>query len=161
MKTTYLIAGMLALGVGAGAAVAHQSGQGPRGMERISFEKLDANGDGKITQAEMEAQKKARFTAADTNGDGMLSADEMLAQGKARAGERMAKRMEQRIGQMIEKRDTNGDGMLSIDEIGGKRDGNMFFKRLDTDGDGAVSAEEFAVRKGGQRMQHGGNPASE
>ncbi len=159
MKTTYWIAGVLVAGLGAGVvgmASAHQGGPG-----QISFETLDANGDGKLTQAELEAQKTARFTATDTNGDGMLSAAEMLAQGKARMGDRMAKRMEQRIGKMIERRDANGDGMLSISEMEAMPKGDQLFKRLDANGDGAITAEEYAARKGGPGMRRGDKPMSE
>lgn len=159
MKTTYWIAGVLVAGLGAGVvgmASAHQGGP-----QRVSFETLDTDGDGKLTQAEMEVQKKARFTATDTNGDGMLSAEEMLAQGKARAGERMAKRMEQRIGKMIERRDTNGDGMLSISEMEATAKGDQLFKRLDANGDGAITVEEYAARKGGHGMRRGDKPMSE
>ncbi len=159
MKTTYWIAGVLVVGLGAGVAgmaIAHKGGP-----SQISFETLDTNGDGKLTQAELEAQKTARFTATDTNGDGMLSADEMLAQGKARMGNRMAKRMEQRIGKMIERRDTNGDGMLSISEMEAMPKGDQLFKRLDANGDGTITAEEYAARKGGPGMRHNGKPVSE
>ncbi|MCF6317393.1 MAG: calcium-binding protein [Marinosulfonomonas sp.] len=157
MKTW--IAGVLVAGLGAGVvgmASAHQGGPG-----QISFETLDTNGDGKLTLAEMAAQKKARFTATDTNGDGMLSADEMLAQGKARMGDRMAKRMEPRIGKMIERRDANGDGMLSIGEMEATAKGDLLFERLDANGDGAISAEEYAARKGERGMRRGAKPMSE
>lgn len=46
---------------------------GPGGREPVSFQELDADGDGQVTQQEMEAHRTARFTEADTNGDGMLS----------------------------------------------------------------------------------------
>lgn len=147
MKAVYLIAGVLAVGV-AGMAAANQGGAG-----RISFKALDTNGDGKITQAEMDASKKARFAASDANGDGMLSADEMAAQGK----ERMAKR----IGRMIAKRDADGDGMLSFAEMGAGRDGNRLFMRVDANGDGAVTAQEFAEAKSKWRARRGGKPVSE
>ena len=147
MKAVYLIAGALVVGF-VGMANANQGG-----MARISFEALDTNGDGKITQAEMDASKKARFAASDANGDGMLSADEMAVQGK----ERMAKR----IGQMIAKRDADGDGMLSLAEMGAGRNGNRLFMRVDTNGDGVVTAEEFAEAKSRRRAHGGGKPASE
>lgn len=95
MKTTYWIAGVLVVGLGAGVigmANAHQFGY-QNGPERISFTMLDTDGDGKLTQAEMAAMKTAQFAKIDTNGDGMLSADEMLARGNAKMNERMFKRI--------------------------------------------------------------------
>ena len=46
-----------------------------------SFEKMDANGDGKVTQDEYLAAQtellKQRFAAMDANGDGVVTKDEM------------------------------------------------------------------------------------
>jgi hypothetical protein len=139
MKRTLWITTAVAVLLGAGAitAVAHD-GSG-RGGPKIEFAQLDADGDGKITQAEMDAHKAARFAEADTNGDGALDAEEMMAH----AAERMKGRMGDRMGKMIERHDTNGDGKLSMDEMASDR-GNRMFERLDEDGDGAISAEEFA-----------------
>ena len=161
MKMTYWIAGVLVVGIGVGAASAHQGGQGPRGIGKMTFEAFDTDGDGKVTLAEMDALKQARFTAADTDGDGMLSSEEMIARGMSRAGERMAKRMEKRIGHMIEKRDATGDGMLSFDEMGQNQEGNRLFERMDANSDGAVTAEEFAQAKTKWRAGHGGAADSE
>lgn len=176
MKNSYWIAGVLAVVLGAGVVgVANANQDGPchkgeagshgsrGGPAPISFETLDADSDGKVTPAEIEAQKIARFKASDTDGDGMLSAEEMLAQGERAENERRV----QRVKKMIERLDTDGDGKLSAAEVQamGKGDrgskGEGMFKRLDTDGDGAISAEEYKAHKGprmghkGPRMGHG------
>ena len=158
MKKSYWIAGVLVVGLGAGVvgmANAHQSGSDGRGgmgpMGQISFEVLDADKDGKVTQAEMDAHKTAEFNKADSNGDGLLSADEMLA----RANSKMADRMGDRLKQMIARIDTDKDGMLSQAEMQGMPRGKGMFAQLDTDGDGAISAEEFAARKEGRKGGHG------
>lgn len=184
MKKSYWVAGVLAVVLGAGVvgmANANQNGPchkggfgshgshsgfgGRGGPAPVSFETLDADGDGKVTPAEIEAQKTARFKASDTDGDGMLSVEEMIAQGERRESERRV----QRVKKMIERLDTDGDGKLSADEVQamGKGDGGSkgeeMFKRLDTDGDGAISAEEYKARKGprmghkGPRMGHEGH----
>lgn len=61
-----------------------------RAAER--FKKLDANGDGGVTQAEIDAARKQgeaeRFKRLDTNGDGKLSQAEMEAGRKAMMGDR-------------------------------------------------------------------------
>jgi Ca2+-binding EF-hand superfamily protein len=150
MKKTILSAGIIAVALGgmiAGtAALAKQHG----GMERPSFEQLDTNADGQITQEEMQARGEARFAMADTDSDGKLSAEEMMAS-RAKAGEDCVKRM-------IEKRDTDGDGFLSLEEMRPngdkqKKGKGRGFERMDADKDGAISKEEFdtAMAKHGKR----------
>ena len=125
-------------------AVAHGDGpkDGPRDAMRAEhmekrFTEMDADKDGKITAAELEAFRAARFAAADANGDGKLSLEEMDA---ARAEQR-----KERFGRMIAKLDKDGDGQLSAEEMPARGDRMM---KLDTDGDGAVSLEEMKAAKG-------------
>ena len=121
------------------------------------FATLDADGDGLITQEELQAAGDARFAAADTDGDGALSAEELQARIVANAGDRAA----QGATRMIERLDANEDGLLQREEIaerGGDRMERMF-DRADSDDDGAISAEEFAEvaeRRGDHRGGHGG-----
>jgi Ca2+-binding EF-hand superfamily protein len=77
---------------------------------RIMFDKLDANKDGQVTAAEMEAGRpgkaKGMSTAdkikmVDTNGDGAVSADEHAAGAKA----------------MFDKMDSDQDGYLTKSEM--------------------------------------------
>ena len=60
------------------------------------FKKFDANGDGGVTQAEIDAARKQgeaeRFKKLDTNGDGKLSQAEMEAGRKAMMGDRGGRR---------------------------------------------------------------------
>ncbi|MGX9357211.1 EF-hand domain-containing protein [Roseobacteraceae bacterium S113] len=147
-------AGKLALGgalivlMAAGPVLAER-GPGGKGGPRMSFEQLDADGDGALTKAEIQNAGAARFAAADTNGDGLLSADEMAAQA--------SKRHADRIGKMMERADANGDGMLSLEELEAQRGARAerrmerMFDKLDADGDGAISSAEFEARKSGKR----------
>lgn len=71
------------------------------------FERLDANGDGVLTQAELaeraarrEQRRQERFAKADTDQDGQLSRAEFVAVG------------EQWFGRL----DRNGDGTITPDE---------------------------------------------
>jgi Ca2+-binding EF-hand superfamily protein len=48
------------------------------------FDHLDTNGDGVITEAEMDARQTERFNEKDTNGDGMISKEEFNARAHAR-----------------------------------------------------------------------------
>jgi len=155
MKTTYWIAGVLAVGLGAGIASVAVANQG--GPNRPSFEMLDANKDGKLTQAELDAHKAQEFAKADTDGDGMLSSDEMLARAKAQQGERMTNR----ISKMIARVDTDKDGKLSAAELQAMPRGKGMFNRMDADGDGAITAEEFAAHKPRRGMRNGKHRGSE
>ncbi|MEQ8556718.1 MAG: EF-hand domain-containing protein [Henriciella sp.] len=142
-----LIAGTTTVGV-AGYAIA-QPYNGGRGQ---MIEKMDTNGDGQITKAEVEAHKAQRFAEADANGDGSLSMAEMEA---FRAVQR-ARRMEARQQAMFDRRDANGDGVISADEFGGR--GAMMFDRLDVDDDDIITADEIGamkVKRG--RGKHGGD----
>ena len=69
MKSTSFIAVIVAtsglLGAGAALAKPGHGGFGPK----MSFEELDTDRDGQVTQAELEAHKAARFAETDSNGD--------------------------------------------------------------------------------------------
>ncbi|MBA4323704.1 MAG: calcium-binding protein [Rhodobacter sp.] len=154
-KKTVLVA--LALtGAMIGTAALAQSkgmwGEGRGGMLTEMFEAIDADSDGKITLAELEAHRKAEFAAADTNGDGALSPDELSAHQLARIQARLAERTQA----MLDNMDNDGNGSLSEDEMG-KGPGERHFARLDTDNDGAISkaeAEEAMQHRG--KRGHGG-----
>lgn len=159
LKITLLIAAMAS----AGLMTTAEAKGGPRGGERASFEDLDANADGEVSLAEIQAHGAARFAEADADGDGALSAEEMLAQADARR--------EGRIERMIERLDENGDGLLQQAELEAARQGRRgpdpaaMFERLDADESGGISQEEFETareargggRHGGPRGERGGD----
>ncbi len=162
MKMTPVIAGILAATIGL-TGVTAANAQGRSEGPRADFSELDADGNGEVTIAEMQAYGKARadarFAEADTNGDGSLSAEELLAQ-------RDSDRAERRIDRMIERMDADGNGTLERAEL--TRDGEdqsermeKRFSRLDTDESGGLSEEEMAAAKekrGGDRKgRKGGN----
>jgi hypothetical protein len=81
-----LIAVAVAALIPLGAAVAgdnDQYGSKDKSMSHSSFKKLDANKDGKISQAEAAADSTIVFSTADTNGDGYLDNDEWKASAKS------------------------------------------------------------------------------
>jgi len=119
---------------------------GPKDREPASFEELDTNDDGQITQEEMQAHRQARFTKADANGDGQLSVDEMQAAAQQKASDRVTK--------MFEKHDANGDGFLSTDELPKPRRADKMFDRIDADDSGGISEQEFADAKDKMGRKH-------
>lgn len=124
------------------------------------FDAMDADKDGKLTQAEIDAFRAARFAAADANGDGALDKDELAAlrlqEMQARAGDQAVK--------MLERMDADGDGKLSAAEMPGEGAGGRLFAQADADKDGAISKTEAeaALTRLADRMEkhrgkgHGG-----
>jgi len=93
------------------------------------FAKLDTNGDGVVTTAELEAGALARFTKADANQDGEVTRDEASAARTRHQKERFAAR------------DQNGNGQLERSEV--ERMPDAWFARIDTDQSGALSQAEL------------------
>ncbi|MDE4133813.1 EF-hand domain-containing protein [Phaeobacter sp. QD34_3] len=146
MKHSHFMAAIVAVAglAGASAALA-QPGAGHHGP-RVTFEELDADGNGEVSKAEMEAHRTARFAATDTDGDGKLSAEEIIAEGHKRA--------EKRAAQMIERHDSDGDGALSQEELPMPGKHGDMFSRLDSDGSGAISKAEFEEMRMHKRGKH-------
>lgn len=128
-------------GMGMGGGM---DGEGRGAMLTQMFETIDADSDGKVTLAELQAHRKAEFAAADSNGDGALSPEELSAHQLARMQARMAERSQA----MMDNMDNDGNGSLSEDEMG-QGPGERNFARLDTDNDGAISKAEAE-----EAMQH-------
>lgn len=139
----------------AGAALA-EGGMGDMhgrgGMDLAGlFASLDADADGKVTEAEIEAAHAARFAAADSDKDGLLSSDELAQMHLAALAEKMAARS----AAMMERMDSDGDGLLSPEEMTMGPGPAGMIERLDTDDDGAISQAEVEAMDMG-RGGHGG-----
>jgi Ca2+-binding EF-hand superfamily protein len=157
-KTTVAVLALMGALMGT-AALAEKGGMGmggPGGEDRGAmltemFDKVDADKDGKVTYAELEANKKAEFAAADTNGDGVLSAEELSARELARFQEKLADRTQA----MLDDKDNDGNGSLSEAELG---DGPVMrnFARVDADNDGSITKDEIqAAMKHHKKRGHG------
>lgn len=110
-------------------------GPGAAIMDPERFDLIDTDKDGKLSEAELVADRAARFAQADTNGDGKLTAEEMAALG--------ANGHAKRAGKMISRLDTDGDGALTLAEMSASKRGEKMFARMDADGDGALSKPEL------------------
>lgn len=122
------------------AADAEAKGRHDRagGFAELSFAELDADGDGQITEGDIDALRTARFAEVDADGDGQVSLEEFVARAQADA--------EARATELFERLDVDGDGALSQDALQALRSGPRFdrmLSRIDTDGDGGISEEEF------------------
>ena len=120
---------------------------------------FDANGDGKLSKAELPERMQGIFDRADENKDGFLTVDEIRKFAAAQAppagsggpggpggpegrrGEGPGRGMNFiRMDPVLAVVDTDGDGILSAEEI---RNAANSIRKLDIDGDGKVTREEL------------------
>jgi len=101
--------------------------------------RFDANHDGSVTRAEMEAGLRADFAAADTNHDGVLEPDEVWAVNEKRSSEDASA-----ASPLV---DWNNDGVVDFDEFAATA--RSLFDQLDADGNGVLSPAEMKTQRGG------------
>eukprot|EP00808_Paulinella_micropora_P021448 g26978.t1 len=141
---------------------------------KVSFEKLDQNGDGFLSVAELKQaanqssdQHPALFKlmqlvqSADSDGDGKLSYSEVLMSAAARVV--LAK--EERMMRIFKKIDKDGSGQLSKEEIMQhlripKQEAEEMMEELDENKDGFISYSEF-LNMWGKREMYAGIPNSQ
>ena len=109
----------------------------------FDFARIDADGDGLVTKAEVEAFRAAQATKIDTDGNGKLDAAELQAEMLQRAGERA----EKIAAHVIKERDSDGDGTLSVAEMAAGPQRSNLFDRVDQNADGAISRDELDAAK--------------
>ncbi len=96
------------------------------------LEQFDTNGDGAVSQDEIDAVRAADLAQYDTNGDGTLSLEEYQAYWMARFYERMV--------DAFQRLDANGDGEITAEEFNaGLAD---IVAHLDRNGDGVLNADD-------------------
>ena len=95
--------------------------------------RYDADRDGTLTRAELEAGLKADFAAADTNHDGKLDEDETRAVNEQRWSEGLST-----TSTLV---DWNHDGVVDFNEFAGTA--RSLFEELDKNGDGKLTAREM------------------
>ena len=109
----------------------------------------DADGDRRVSLAEMQARAAERFARLDVNGDGQLTSEERRAGREQLKAQRQAQRAQrqqggaQRLDTLFARRDADRDGFLAQSELGER--GARRFARLDADRDGRLSRAEVAA----------------
>ena len=158
-KTTALTAGLLAFGLGAAAAATAvraqdapvvrapmaQGGAGG-GMPGL-LEAYDADGDGAVTQAEVDAARAGRLAAFDADGDGVLSLAEYQALWLDAYAEQLV--------DAFQRHDDNSDARITVDEFGD--DFRNLVARMDADGDGRVTAADLQRPARAEQQREDGN----
>lgn len=157
MKKLLMISAAAALAIPA-AAIADNH-RGPR---------ADADGDGLVTMAEVDARLGERFAKLDLDGNGAVTTDEAdtareamkerHAERMKEKGDMMGKRGHRRAhrmghGQMFQRLDANGDGQVTLAEF--KTPALERFAKHDANGDGAIDADERAAAREARKAARG------
>lgn len=109
------------------------------------IEMYDADGDGKITQEEVDQWRAARLRAFDTDGDDRLSIEEYE--------QLWLDAMRERMVDMFQRHDDDGDGRVTVEEFG-ERTKRMVMMR-DRNDDGVLDAEDGKRPMRGRGMGDG------
>jgi Ca2+-binding EF-hand superfamily protein len=123
-------------------------GHGGRGA-RLHFQEMietyDADGDGSVSQAEVDEWRASRLREFDADGDGQLSLDEYQALWLDAMRERMV--------DQFQEHDDDGDGQVTVEEFG-ERTSRMVMMR-DRNEDDVLNAEDAGHRGRGDGPRHG------
>lgn len=136
-------AALVAIAWGGAALADRWSGWAPAGgpmggmLGRMMFDQLDADGDGRVSRAEMEAYRAARLQNADKNGDGRLDQQEFEA-----FWLEVTRPARIRAFQFF---DADADGVVTAAEL--QRPSDRMFARMDRDGDGFLVPMNPAERE--------------
>jgi Ca2+-binding EF-hand superfamily protein len=125
-----------------------KGGRGGMGMHG-GIARLDADGDGRISRVEVagKARLAEKFDEIDANRDGYIVRAEMQAWHERMRPQREAARAE-RFGKMFAEADLNGDGRLSRVEVTEKLPRLAErFEWLDSNGDGFLDRSEMQTGK--------------
>jgi Ca2+-binding EF-hand superfamily protein len=156
IASSTLAAALLALGACATApattdaveaAAAETGGNGAAGGhgKETFVATYDADGDGRVSRAEFDAERLEGFAARDADGDGIIHREEYVAEYEARLdadlAARRAAQMEQADGR-FDALDDDEDGRMTPAEFDDS--GAWMFGELDTNGDGVVDDQDTA-----------------
>jgi hypothetical protein len=123
-----------------------------------AFDRIDANTDGQLDQADRAARQRVRFDRLDSDDNGALSFEEFGApREKARVAARPAQRAERRASMaplrslmaLGRRADQDGDGRIARGEFISAALAR--FDRADSDGNGTLTTEERRATRRGMR----------
>ena len=121
--------------------------KGPLGLAAMEMlDSIDADSDGKLTQAEIDKVRNDRHAAHDGDGDGNLGLDEF-----AGLWRETTHPLTVRVFQML---DTDGDAVITRAEYDRPLAGIV--ERLDRNGDGALSPDDRRRHRHGDRRRGDG-----
>ncbi len=111
----------------------HERGEGPRGgRAMMMLQQFDADGNGALTRAEIEAVRDDAYDRFDADGDGALTLDEFEGYWAEFSRPRMVDRFQQF--------DEDGDGRITAAEVDERID--RMFAWGDRNDDGELSPED-------------------
>jgi len=128
----------VALAAAALTTVAHAQGWGGQGGGMMA--RYDADKDGKVSLSEYETGRQMMFQRLDADGNGSLTFAELDAFAQKMGDDPRAQMMLKRI-DALKAADANGDQAISADEYKAAVDAE--FKNLDKNGDGVLTEDEL------------------
>jgi hypothetical protein len=131
LATTLVVGGHAQAGGGRGWGGSH-GGPGAMGGGEV-FDQADADKNGTLTRAEVDAFRADKLRRFDAGGDGRLSLEEFQG-----LWAEMTRPMQVRAFQFV---DGNGDGQISDEEM--RRPLDAFVDRLDRNDDDSVARDEL------------------
>jgi len=161
MMHKFLLGSLAAATALVGAAAAAQAPERHAELTRVeaqdragrAFDRLDANKDGQLDQADRAARQRVRFDRLDSDSNGAISFEEFGARRESAAGQRAERRapMAPRRGPMTLGRRANLDADETISREEFTSRALARFDRADSDGNGTLTAEERRATRGGMR----------
>lgn len=115
---------------------------GHRAMKILK--RFDVDGDGTLTEAEIDKTRETMLSKFDGNGDGSLTLQEFQGLWLEFKRPRMVDR--------FQAFDEDGDGRITLDEF--KSPFTDMVKRLDGDGDGKLTVQELSRGRHGEHHKH-------
>ncbi len=143
-----------------GAGHGAKSGGRKKSGRMMDFKQLDKNGDGVVTKDELPERAQGYFDRMDANGDGKIDAQEQEAIRKRFSGaKKKSSGGEARKGgsgegggsSLIGRFDQDGDGKISKDEAPSWMQGA--FERFDKNGDGFIDSSEVEAMRRNRKKQ--------